>query len=126
MVKRFYLIMIPFVLAIITIILESKLLLLLTIFSIYLVVAKIPNFKHHENIGVATIGTMCSIILNTKLAYSLIPDDLLMSLNLPMIFLIVLYFIIFWFVLFCLEQLFFGIIAAIIWKDQYPIRFKYR
>lgn len=110
--------MIPFGLAVAGSVMKSIICLILLIVSIFIIVAIFPCFRHRESLAICIMIALYGIPFNIRISYYCVKE--VFQLN---IIGEILYFIIFFFVLFSLEEIVLGIIARSIWRRQNRLRF---
>lgn len=122
--KRAYkIIIIPLFFSILSVILHSKICIILFILSIYYVVDHVKSFKHYQNIGIFFISGLSLIPINISLINYWIVYSISSSYPLLFNFIIILMKFILYIFIFLLEEYLFLYAGRIIFKNQYTITF---
>lgn len=83
-------------------------------YQFFFVIPLVPEFRHRENLGMCFVIAISSIPINVAVSYKIIKLLSGESLTISS----VLYGILAWFILLCVEEVAFGVVTRLIWRKQ--------
>lgn len=110
---------IPFCISVVTSMWGSLICAITFVLSVFLVIPLVLEFRHRENLGMCFVIAISSIPINTTVSYKIIKLLSWGSLTISS----VLYGILAYFILLCVEEVIFGVITRLIWRKKHRFDF---